>query len=117
MRTVTTIAEAYGELFTETFALPLVGHSPVLGFLQDLIAVAVLASLVVFAVIRVRESPARLGRASRFYGSHTGQAWVILAMVKVFSVVFDVGTLEATLFAAAITLAQQRRSVLVIEAA
>jgi TM2 domain-containing membrane protein YozV len=78
---LTTIVEAYGELFTETFALPLVGHSPVLGFLQDLIAVAVLASLVAFAVIRVRESPARLGRASRFYGSHTGQAWVILGMI------------------------------------
>ena len=32
---LTTIVEAYKELFTETFALPLVGHSPVLGFLQD----------------------------------------------------------------------------------
>jgi Na+/proline symporter len=32
-------------------------------------------------------------------------AWVILAMVKVFGTVFDIGTLEATLFAAAITLA------------
>jgi Na+/proline symporter len=32
-------------------------------------------------------------------------AWVILAMVKVFGTVFDIGTLEATLFATAITLA------------
>jgi Fe-S oxidoreductase len=78
---LTTIAEAYGELFDDRFALPLVGHSPVLGFLQDLIAVAVLASLAVFAAIRVRESPARRDRASRFYRSHTGQAWVILAMI------------------------------------
>ena len=78
---LTTIAEAYGELFSDTFALPVIGHSPVLGFLQDLTAVAVLVSLAVFAVIRVRQSPARLGRASRFYGSHTGQAWVILGMI------------------------------------
>jgi Fe-S oxidoreductase len=78
---LTTIAEAYGELFRDTFALPLVGHSPLLGFLQDLTAVAVLVSLAVFAVIRIRQSPARLGRASRFYGSHTGQAWVILGMI------------------------------------
>jgi hypothetical protein len=33
---LTTIAEAYGELFDDDFALPLIGHSPVLGFLQDL---------------------------------------------------------------------------------
>jgi Fe-S oxidoreductase len=78
---LTTIAEAYGELFDDRFALPLVGHSPVLGFLQDLIAVAVLVSLAVFAAIRLRESPARRDRASRFYKSHTGQAWVILAMI------------------------------------
>ena len=62
---LTTIAEAYGELFSDTFALPLIGHSPVLGFLQDLTAVAVLVSLAVFAVIRLRESPARRDRASR----------------------------------------------------
>jgi Fe-S oxidoreductase len=78
---LTTIAEAYGELFDDRFALPLVGHSPLLGFLQDLTAVAVLVSLAVFAVIRVRESPARRDRDSRFYRSHTGQAWLILAMI------------------------------------
>ena len=78
---LTTIAEAYGELFDERFALPLVGRNAALGFAQDLIAVAVLVSLAVFAVIRVREAPARRERTSRFYGSHTGQAWVILAMI------------------------------------
>ena len=78
---LTTIAEAYGELFRDRFALPLIGHAAVLGFLQDLIAVAVLASLLVFTAIRLRESPARRDRGSRFFGSHTGQAWVILAMI------------------------------------
>ena len=78
---LTTILEAYGELFSDHFALPLVGHWAALGFLQDLIAVAVLVSLIVFAAIRLRESPARRERGSRFYRSHTGQAWVILGMI------------------------------------
>src|SRR4029453_3257435 len=34
---LTTVAQAYGELFIDPFALPVIGHSPVLGFLQDLI--------------------------------------------------------------------------------
>ena len=78
---LTTIAEAYGELFSDRFALPLIGHWAALGLLQDLIAVAVLVSLLVFAAIRLRESPGRRERRSRFFGSHTGQAWVILAMI------------------------------------
>jgi len=78
---LTTILEAYGELFDDRFALPLVGHNALLGFLQDLTAVAVALSLLAFAAIRLRESPKRLERASRFYKSHTGQAWVILAMI------------------------------------
>jgi len=80
---LTTILEAYGELFSDHFALPLVGRWPALGLLQDLIAVAVLASLAVFTVIRLRESPARRERGSRFYRSHTGQAWVILGLIAV----------------------------------
>jgi len=78
---LTTIAEAYGELADERFALPLVGHAAWLGFLQDLTAVGVLVALVAFAAIRVRQSPARAGRASRFDGSHRGQAWLILGMI------------------------------------
>ena len=78
---LTTILEGYGELFGDRFAIPLVGHSAVLGFLQDFTAVAVLVSLVMFGVIRVRQSPARRQRGSRFYGSHLGQAWLILGMI------------------------------------
>jgi Fe-S oxidoreductase len=78
---LTTIAEAYGELFDDDFALPLVGHAAWLGLLQDVIAVAVLASLVAFAAIRIATAPSRAGRSSRFYGSHTGQAWVILGLI------------------------------------
>src|SRR3954447_16159871 len=78
---LTVYIEAYGALFDPDFAIPLIGHSPVLGFLQDLIATLCLLSLGVFAVIRLRNAPDRLARASRFYGSHTGGAWLILFMI------------------------------------
>src|SRR4029079_650345 len=70
--------EAYGALFDPDFHIPLIGRWPVLGFLQDTIAVLCLISLGVFAVIRIRNAPERKARASRFYGSHTGGAWLIL---------------------------------------
>ncbi len=78
--------EAYGALFDEAlfdqhYAIPLIGHWPAIGFLQDFIALAVLISLGVFAVIRVRQAPGRRQRDSRFYGSHTGPAWFILFMI------------------------------------
>jgi Fe-S oxidoreductase len=78
---LTTIIETYGELVSDRFALPLAGHWSALGFVQDLVAVAVLVAVAMFAVIRLRESPVRRERDSRFYRSHTTQAWVILGMV------------------------------------
>ena len=76
-----TIIEAYGDLFSRTFAIPGIGHSFALGFLEDLFAVLVLAGIVTFAVIRLRNDPKREGRASRFAGSHTGAAWLVLGMI------------------------------------
>ncbi|MBP2324202.1 Fe-S oxidoreductase [Kibdelosporangium banguiense] len=73
--------EAYGALFDEDFHIPLIGQWSVLGFVQDFIAVMVFVSLVAFAVIRIRQSPERKQRGSRFYGSHTGGAWLILFMI------------------------------------
>jgi Fe-S oxidoreductase len=76
-----TILEAYGDLFSKKFAIWGFGHNPVLGFIEDFFAVAVLIALVVFAVIRIKQAPAKRDRASRFYGSHTGAAWLVLAMI------------------------------------
>ncbi|MHB1503625.1 MAG: (Fe-S)-binding protein [Acidimicrobiales bacterium] len=76
-----TILEAYGDLFDKHFAVPLIGHTAVLGFLEDFFAVAVLVALIVFTVIRLVSSPARRERRSRFYGSHTGAAWLTLLMI------------------------------------
>jgi Fe-S oxidoreductase len=77
-----TILEAYGALLiSRDFHIPLVGKWQVLGFVEDFFAVAVLIALGVFAVLRIRNAPERKQRDSRFYGSHTGPAWVILGMI------------------------------------
>jgi Fe-S oxidoreductase len=76
-----TIIEAYGDLFKKRFAIWGFGHNPVLGFIEDFFIVAVLVALGVFAVIRIRQAPARRERGSRFYGSHTGAAWLVLALI------------------------------------
>ena len=44
-----TILEAYGALFDRDFAIPVIGHWALLGFLEDFFAVAVLVSLATFA--------------------------------------------------------------------
>jgi Fe-S oxidoreductase len=78
---ILTIIEAYGDLFSRTFAIPGIGHWAWIGFLEDLFAVAVLVGIGTFALIRLRTSPKREGRASRFDGSHTGAAWLVLALI------------------------------------
>jgi len=76
-----TIVEAYGDLFSKTFAWPGFGHSAVLGFIEDFFIVAVLVALCVFAAIRIKNNPHRKQRESRFYGSHTGAAWLTLGFI------------------------------------
>src|SRR6516165_12351573 len=76
-----TIIESYGALFSRTFALPWIGHWAFIGFIEDLFAVGVLAGIITFMVIRLRNDPHKEGRKSRFYGSHTGAAWVVLGMI------------------------------------
>jgi Fe-S oxidoreductase len=73
--------EAFGLLVIRDFAIPFVGHWDALGFLQDFFAVAVLLGIATFAVIRIVREPKKHGRDSRFYGSHTGGAWLILFMI------------------------------------
>jgi Fe-S oxidoreductase len=76
-----TIIEAYGDLFSRTFAIPGIGTWPAIGFLEDLFSVAVLAGIVTFAIIRLRNNPHREGRKSRFSGSHLGAAWLVLGLI------------------------------------
>src|SRR5260370_492206 len=76
-----TIIESYGDLFSRTFAIPGIGHWAAIGFLEDVFTVGVLAGIITFTVIRLRNDPHREGRASRFFGSHTRAAWVVLGMI------------------------------------
>jgi Fe-S oxidoreductase len=76
-----TIIEGFGALFQRDFHIPLIGTQAWLGFLEDLFIVAVLCGLAMFAAIRLRHSPEREGRRSRFFGSHLGPAWLVLFMI------------------------------------
>src|SRR5919197_1342973 len=78
---LTVYIEAYGVLFQPNFHIPFIGRWDALGFVQDFIALAVLAGIGTFAIIRLRTKPKEYGRESRFYGSHLGGAWLILFMI------------------------------------
>jgi Fe-S oxidoreductase len=78
---ILTIIEAYGDLFQKDFHIPLIGTWSWIGFLEDFFIVAVLVALCVFSVIRIENAPARRQRQSRFYGSHTGAAWLVLLLI------------------------------------
>ena len=88
-----TIVEAVGALFDVNFHIPLIGKSPVLGFAEDFFGLMVALGLLTFAVIRVLNAPSKKARDSRFYGSHTGPAWVILGLI--FLVIFTMFGIRA----------------------
>ena len=50
---ILTIIEAYGDLFSRTFAIPGIGTWPAIGFLEDLFSVGVLAGIVTFTWSRL----------------------------------------------------------------
>ncbi len=84
----TVYLEAYGNLIGILFgldqldwAIPLVGHWAVLGFLQDFIALMAFFGILTFVWIRLRNAPKDLGRRSRFFGSHLSGAWITLFMI------------------------------------
>ena len=76
-----TIIEAYGDLFNKYFHIPWIGTWDWVGFVEDFFTCAVLLALITFAIIRLKNAPDRLERKSRFYGSHTGAAWLVLLMI------------------------------------
>ena len=76
-----TIIEAYGNLFQRDFHIPIIGTNAFVGFIEDFFAVMVLVSLATFSIIRIKNDPKRKERSSRFYGSHTGAAWLVLGMI------------------------------------
>ena len=76
-----TIIEAFGALYVADFAVPIIGTWAIVGFAEDLFAILVLVGIAIFALIRLTNDPRKDGRASRFFGSHTAGAWLILFMI------------------------------------
>ena len=56
-----TLIESWGDLFDRDFSIPWIGHWAFIGFLEDLVAVGVLAGIITFAVIRLRNDRRNLG--------------------------------------------------------
>ena len=79
----TVYLEAFGIMFSRNpeWAIPLVGHWDLLGFAQDTIAILCLVGLFLFWQIRLKNAPEKLGRSSRFKGSHLGGAYLVLFMI------------------------------------
>ena len=76
-----TIIEAFGALFVVDFAIPIIGKTRVLGFIEDFFGLAVLLGIITFAILRLRAQPKQVGRDSRFYGSHNTAAATVLGLI------------------------------------
>jgi Fe-S oxidoreductase len=72
---LTTIVEAFGAIYFDSFHIPLIGTWGPLGVLQDFFIAAVLAGIGIAFVIR------KLQRPGRFRGSHLDEANYILAAI------------------------------------
>ncbi len=67
-----TLITAYGQLFDQRFALPLIGHWVVYEWVSELIAWVMVVSILFLMIIRF--ALRNRGRQSRFFGSRTWQA-------------------------------------------
>jgi Fe-S oxidoreductase len=72
----TTIIEAFGAVYAEGFAIPLIGHWGPLGALQDFFILAVLGGVITAFIIRKAQRP------GRFRGSHLREADYILIAIS-----------------------------------
>ena len=79
---LTTIVEAFAEVFQPTFAIPLLGRSAWLGLVQDVFSVLVIVGIAMALYYR------KVQRPERFKGSHLEEADFILAMIFGIMLVF-----------------------------
>ncbi|MDR1394224.1 MAG: (Fe-S)-binding protein [Bifidobacteriaceae bacterium] len=78
---VATLAQATGQLFNPRFELPWLGHWLIYNWLTELLAWAGLGGIVVLVAVRLWAGRARLGPASRFFGSHQWRARYVEATI------------------------------------
>jgi len=75
---LTTIVEAFGEVFQRSFAIPVVGRTGWLGMVQDLFSVLVTVGVGIAVFIR------KVQRPERFKGSHMEEAdFILLAILGI----------------------------------
>ena len=72
-----TLITAFGQLFSPTFQLPVIGHWWPYQFVSELFTVVGLIAIVYLMAVRLRNRPARKGRKSRFFGSVMWQAYYV----------------------------------------
>jgi ferredoxin len=72
---LTTIIEAFGEIFDERFAIPVIGRTGWLGLVQDVFAVLVIVGIGMALYFR------KVRRDERFIGSHLEEADFILLLI------------------------------------
>jgi len=72
-----TLVTAFGQLFSATFQIPLIGHWWPYQFVTELFTVAGLIGIVYLMALRLKNLPSRKGRRSRFFGSVMWQAYYV----------------------------------------
>ena len=72
-----TLVTAFGQLFSPTFQIPLIGHWWPYQFVTELFTVAGLIAIVFLMAVRLRNLPRSKGRKSRFFGSVMWQAYYV----------------------------------------
>ena len=93
-----TLLTAYGQLFSPSFALPLIGHFVPYEWVTELISWASLVGILVLMAIRQRQHPRTLERRSRFYGSTFWQAYYVeLTILGVVLCILTLRGLESAL--------------------
>ncbi|MGZ4687387.1 (Fe-S)-binding protein [Oryzihumus sp.] len=72
-----TLVTAYGQLFDQTFALPLIGHLAPFEWLTEVIGWLSFAGILALIAIRQKNHPRTQARRSRFFGSTFWQAYFV----------------------------------------
>jgi len=80
---VITLVGAYGQVGDPRYSLPVLGHLPPVEWVVETFAWLATLAITALVVVRLREHPRRLGRASRFSGSTFWQAYYVEATVAV----------------------------------
>ncbi|MCE0765397.1 4Fe-4S dicluster domain-containing protein [Pseudonocardia kujensis] len=75
------LVEAFVEVWNPTWHLPVIGEWGPYSLWVEILGVGTVVGILPLIVYRQVKNPRRLGRASRFYGSHMGRAYFVEAIV------------------------------------